>query len=592
MAGSSVIGSLRVALGLDSANFETGVKKAKGLTGELDKAMKALQPAALIGATGVAALTAAFAGAKATAQWADDLDAAATKIGVTAEALQELRHAAEVNDIPIENLDDGLRNLNATLGAMQSGVGNAKIKKAFEAIGIKDKDLKSLNDASDLLPILADHIAKLGTQAEQVQIAKKLGVEDLLPLLQQGSKGIGDLQGQFKALGMEMSNGAVTRYADLNEQMRVADERMKAAGRSLLVSLIPGLAAAKTKIAEVAAEWTKMIGLISGANTDDLSKAYAKLYDLKQLKTKGFSAINEADGSVNNYGAPADIDQQINDQMRLIQGLRAQTRWTSELAKAKAGAASAGGGGSGGKGGGKTAKGPTYLLSEPNAARDNWAVGQVMAGLEASKEAGAIWDKIFADAAKADQDALDAEDERIAKTSERLRREEEAAKDLAQRLRDESHDALLEGIEGALNAAAHGDLLKYFGYAIEQQAFKSLAGWIGGSIEGSGSKDLMSVAKFLLPGFANGGSMMVGGAGGIDSQVVGLRATPGETIHVTKPGQALGGGAEIVVHVQASPYFDARVQQVAAPMAMQAALAGRLGAARDRQRAAQQTVLR
>ena len=56
------------------------------------------------------------------AQFADDLSAMATKIGVTAESLQELRHAAESVDIPAATLDSSLQALNATLGALKNGV--------------------------------------------------------------------------------------------------------------------------------------------------------------------------------------------------------------------------------------------------------------------------------------------------------------------------------------------------------------------------------------------------------------------------------------------------------------------------------------
>lgn len=52
-----------------------------------------------------------------------------------------------------------------------------------------------------------------------------------------------------------------------------------------------------------------------------------------------------------------------------------------------------------------------------------------------------------------------------------------------------------------------------------------------------------------LFGFANGGSFNVGGSGGIDSQIVAFRASPNETVSVTKPGQVLGNGAMQAVHV-------------------------------------------
>ncbi|MFY7854060.1 MAG: hypothetical protein ACOVQ6_20050, partial [Brevundimonas sp.] len=71
-----------------------------------------------------------------------------------------------------------------------------------------------------------------------------------------------------------------------------------------------------------------------------------------------------------------------------------------------------------------------------------------------------------------------------------------------------------------------------------------------------------------IPGFARGGSFTVPGSGTVDSQLVAFRATPGERVDVSTRGQQRDTGrANIAVAVQASPYFDVRVRQVAAPVA-------------------------
>src|SRR3546814_1592461 len=76
----------------------------------------------------------------------------------------------------------------------------------------------------------------------------------------------------------------------------------------------------------------------------------------------------------------------------------------------------------------------------------------------------------------------------------------------------------------------------------------------------------------LRPVFATGGSFRVGGAPGIDKNLVAFRATRGEMVDIRKPGNDNGG--VVVVHVQANDYFDAKVAQgaaqVAAPMAVRA----------------------
>lgn len=51
-----------------------------------------------------------------------------------------------------------------------------------------------------------------------------------------------------------------------------------------------------------------------------------------------------------------------------------------------------------------------------------------------------------------------------------------------------------------------------------------------------------------LLGFQHGGSFTVGGAGGVDSQLVAFRATPGERVTINKPGQEEGGRRQVIVN--------------------------------------------
>jgi hypothetical protein len=67
--------------------------------------------------------------------------------------------------------------------------------------------------------------------------------------------------------------------------------------------------------------------------------------------------------------------------------------------------------------------------------------------------------------------------------------------------------------------------------------------------------------RSFLPGFAQGGDMMVGGSGGTDSKIAAFRVTPGETIHVRTPQQQQqaargGGGGPAAIHNHV--HFDRR----------------------------------
>ena len=111
-----------------------------GLPG-LGSGMGAVGIAGGVAAVGVGALVASLRGVQTAAKFADDLAATANRIGVTAEALQELRFAADETDVPVANLEKGLEALNGTLGAFKTGIGAGRITPVFEALGLTQADL-------------------------------------------------------------------------------------------------------------------------------------------------------------------------------------------------------------------------------------------------------------------------------------------------------------------------------------------------------------------------------------------------------------------------------------------------------------------
>jgi hypothetical protein len=74
---------------------------------------------------------------------------------------------------------------------------------------------------------------------------------------------------------------------------------------------------------------------------------------------------------------------------------------------------------------------------------------------------------------------------------------------------------------------------------------------VGGVAGSAGGGIFDGIGTFFksLFGFANGGSFQVGGVGGIDSQLVAFKASPNETVSVTKPGQSIGGSSGVVVNI-------------------------------------------
>lgn len=542
---SSLIGALRVVLGIDTASFETGLAKAKkqmgGFQGGLSGFASAFSPVAAGAAAGtlaVAGFAAAMRQAATAAQWADDLSAQANKIGITAESLQLLRQAAEAVDIPMASLDAGMQALNGTLGALKLGIGDGKIRKAFEELGISQEQLTSMKDASDLLPVLADKIRGVGTQAEQVLIAKKLGIEELLPLLQQGAAGIQGMSDKFRDLGLVLNEETVQRLADMNEQMRIADERSRMAGMGLGAVMVPALVQIKNA-------WTDATVALAGY--------------LEKLKNMPRVGMLGAVGKFLNGGDKPNLDQFATDRQDYSvfgpTGRSPSSGGTSSRSRSSGGSS-----------------GTTYgTIAEMTADLSRTGINGDMV---------AAGDKL--------------KDIVITSTYQGIN-------DGLEKSRTEITDSYRDAISGGLYAAVYGGgkgLMEYLADTFRRRFIDNLAtslanvlsSGFGGSSGSSGGTvgTILNFGKKLF-GFANGGSFNVGGVGGIDSQLVAFKASPNERVSITKPGQDMGGGA-VAVHVSPSPYFDVAVQRVAAPMAASAAMGGAAIAERRMQRRSRRAI--
>jgi hypothetical protein len=220
----------------------------------------ALGAAGLGAGVAIAGLAVAMQQAGAAMVWADDLQATADKIGVTAEYIQEMSFAAADADVPLNALNSGLERLNSSLGAFKSGVGDGRVLEAFKELGIDQAQIRSMNDASDLLPILADRLQLVGSKAEQVQIAKKLGVEELLPLLLKGSENLRLMADEAQNLGVVIDNQTTQSLADMSREVEIASSRIDVNLKKAFLGLAPALTSFSGWMADASGELNKFIG--------------------------------------------------------------------------------------------------------------------------------------------------------------------------------------------------------------------------------------------------------------------------------------------------------------------------------------------
>lgn len=276
----SLIGALRVTLGLDSAEFTRGTKKAAAEMTGFQKKMQmvgtAVQTAFAFLAGGAVLSVFADASRKGL-EFASSLGETAQQLGVTTSALQRYRFIATQVGIEQDVMDKGLVKISGRLGDLAAGAEGAE--KPFARLKLTQAELAQLSKmtAEDALPMLADKFKALGSETERVAAAQELfGAKmggKFMTLLAGGRGEIDQLAAAYKKLGIEISgeqiakaDAAADKLAQLN--MVVSAEQAKVIADNAQAYIKYEMAIAKLK-ATLAKGTGETIGFFS-----ELSKGY------------------------------------------------------------------------------------------------------------------------------------------------------------------------------------------------------------------------------------------------------------------------------------------------------------------------------
>lgn len=611
MAGNANIGSLFVDLGIDTAAFSDGLKKASSAAGGFGAKFAAIgKTVALAGAAMAASAGAAFVtfGAQALTA-ADDIGDAAARIGISAEAFQKLGAAASAAGGTPELMTAALDRLNVGLGAfVQTGGGPAA--QAFKDMGLASKIASGeIQTADQAFYAAAKALEGIESPAEKARISMQLfgrgvGV-DMVEVLLAGEQSLKQYGEAAANSGRIMSNEMVEKLPAMKvklDEAKLALSQMATvfAGQALIGSekffnaLGPGI----TEIRKIAIQVGEGLRPTMEALGATFSKLAANQSLIKFLKIVGtivggalvlnFKLLAETV----NLGAKA-LDWMFQKIAPMIDAI---DRLMPKIAAAFAPATAA-----------MNKFTNTAKKMENDVTKNSYVpdmvdeiVRQMQRSDKAFNSSTAVMQR-YVDNAKqiaADLRAFEAMSpaERvsgaISRANARAERPDVLGNVGAIKVRDSAlsstdwidkwkegqtkaindNDQLREafantfssGLSEALNGNG-GDWLKTWWRKTMQNAFQNAANnagkaifdWLGkskgsGGSSGGGGNWIATIASFFSKsqGFATGGSGVVGGSGGPDSKFVGLRLTPGELVNVSKPGNDNGGaGGQIVIPV-------------------------------------------
>lgn len=546
MGVASVIGALRVNLGLNSAGFRTGLNESEtrlqrfGRTSKAVFSAMALAAAAVAGALGVMV--------KGSINAADSMSKLSARTGVAIETLSQLAYAGKYADVPIETLGASMVKLTKTMADVAAGRG-ADIKTSFDALGISVTNLDgTLRTADQTFFAISDAFAKMPDGATKtalaVQFFGRSGAE-LIPLLNTGSAGLRAMAAESDRLGFTIDKTSGILAEQFNDNLEKVKLQFTGIVNKITIALLPALTRFSDWLSKLDPQTIAWAGGISGLLIL-LGPTAGGIVAIANAAGLATPAVAGMSGAIGVLGGQLAALVAIPGALAILAG----AGWVAMTTPV-------------GVGEDDFMNKFNARFDAMNQLRDKLKTGPDAIDVDALYEGiltvdGAIVQTsndaatippIFSDlgdeiggagsAAKALKDT----------TTEALEESKNKAKELGETIKGafrQGGEALRGLIDGTRSwNEALGDVLINLG----QMAFSNIN--FGGPSQG-GSNIFGDIASGLfggLFGFKDGGSFKVGGTGGIDSQTVAFNASPDEVVSITKPGQG-GGGQSLVLNQQ------------------------------------------
>jgi len=223
------------------------------------KAAKFTLAAGAIGAAVVGAMKAVADFVAGQAVLGDQMEKMGQRLGVAVDKLSEYKFALNRGGGSIGDLETATKRLSRAMAEAQDGTEKSKV--AFSRLGISVDQLSgadgSLKSFNDLLPLIADGLRGISSQAERLDLAQELfgrGGAALLPMLQQGASGIRAMRVEMEKYGGAMSSTFAAKsaeFADSQTNLANATARLKEA---LAEPFLAPFTAAVNKLADAMAK--------------------------------------------------------------------------------------------------------------------------------------------------------------------------------------------------------------------------------------------------------------------------------------------------------------------------------------------------
>lgn len=249
----ATVGSLRVNLGLDAAQFQNGTRRAQS-------SMQRLQRGIMVAG---AAIGAALAGIGAMAmRGARDIDEtakAARRLDASTTGFQALQLAAGEAGVSLSSLTNDVQTLNRELSTQSTGA-----QRAVQALGLAFEDFTGL-DADERIALIADRVQEMGMSAgEATGVLRDLGIRnrEMALAVLQGGEAFRNARRDVEDYGLSISDALGARMEQANDRIGRLSIVSQLFGRRLAEQLVPALGRFAETITDSVREGGRLRGVI------------------------------------------------------------------------------------------------------------------------------------------------------------------------------------------------------------------------------------------------------------------------------------------------------------------------------------------
>lgn len=239
---SGFVGQLRARLGLDSAEFNAGLRNARqqatGFAASAAQGLRGISSLALGAAAFGGVATAAAASVRAVVGSVAQIGDLARRAGLPVEDFQELGYVAAQARVPLDEVTDGFKELSLRADEwIQTGSGPGE--ESFRRLGFTADDLaRRLQHPADLFIEIVRRMQRFDTAA-RMRISDELfggtAGERFVALIDQGADSLDQARQRARDLGLVMSEELVGHASDIDARFSELATRIANYGRRAVV---------------------------------------------------------------------------------------------------------------------------------------------------------------------------------------------------------------------------------------------------------------------------------------------------------------------------------------------------------------------